>query len=261
MPEGRNEFRALQYQFTAHMRDPARNPAPPDVEDRRLGIYRDLLYRNVEGFLANSFPVVREILDDDVWHQTIRHYFSSHTAHTPLFPKMPQEFLHYLAALEAPVAGLEFLKELAHYEWLELEASLDKRDVDEVLIDRDTNCMDGIPVLNPTARLHAYTYPVHQISPDIQPTEAPNNPTYLVVYRDRSDKVGFMQLNPVTARLAELISVNANSNGHMLLEQIAREMNHPDARVVVNGGLEILNSLLQQEVILGARQLPRAIKN
>ena len=54
-----------QYEFAAHIRDPEHKPAPDDIEDRRMGIYRELFYNNVEGFLSNSFPVLRKLMDDD----------------------------------------------------------------------------------------------------------------------------------------------------------------------------------------------------
>jgi len=80
-------FKDIQYAFTRHIRDPENEPAPNDIEDRRMEIYRDLLYRNVESFMANSFPVLRKIIPDDKWHEMIRDYFKRHQSHTPLFPK------------------------------------------------------------------------------------------------------------------------------------------------------------------------------
>ena len=53
------EFQKLQAQLTAHIRNPALAAAPGGIEDRRLNIYRELFYNNIEGFLANAFPVVR----------------------------------------------------------------------------------------------------------------------------------------------------------------------------------------------------------
>ena len=58
-------FKKTQYEFTAHLRDPEKNPAPEGIEDRRLGIYRDLLYNNVEGFISGGFPVIRSIYNDE----------------------------------------------------------------------------------------------------------------------------------------------------------------------------------------------------
>lgn len=254
MRESGTDFRALQFEFTAHIRDPENNPAPKGIEDRRLGIYRDLLYRNIEGFIANSFPVLRSIIADEQWHRMVRRYFAEHRARTPLFPKLPQEFLHYLADERTPDYGLPFMQELAHYEWLELEASLDKREIDDSSVDKNSNCLTGVPVLNPIARAHSYQYPVHRISPSYQPTEVGDEPTYLVVYRDRRDTVGFMQLNPITARLIDLIAQGSDRPGRSLLNQIAEELAHPDPEVVVAGGAEIMHELCRRDVLLGAHE-------
>ena len=54
-------LKEIQFAFTAHLRDPENNPAPDAIEDRRMGIYRDLFYNNVEGFLSKGFPVIRSI--------------------------------------------------------------------------------------------------------------------------------------------------------------------------------------------------------
>ncbi|MFT4561478.1 MAG: hypothetical protein ACI9BW_001219 [Gammaproteobacteria bacterium] len=252
MGEPATDFRSIQYAFTAHIRDPAKVQAPTDVEDRRIEIYRDLLYRNVEGFMSNSFPVLRSIINDSEWHTIIRHYFATHRARTPLFPQLPKEFLQYLASPSRPDLGPKFIQELAHYEWLELETSLDKREINDCVIDHAVDCLSGIPVLNPTARVHAYQYPVHRIGPEFQPNEAIGAMTYLVVYRNRSDEVGFMQLNAITARLVDLIVQRTGKFGQSLLETIAEELQHPDPAIVVAGGEDILTELLSRDVIIGA---------
>lgn len=251
MVEHATSFVDLQKEFTAHLRNPEKNTAPSDLEDRRVGIYRDLLYNNVESFMSDSFPVLRSIIDDDAWHRLIRAYFSEHAAKTPLFPKLPLEFLQFLETTsygDTPA----FMRELAHYEWLEMEAFLDKRDLDSVTCDPNKNVMDGVPQLNPTARAEAYDFPVHRISPEFQPDAAPDEQTYLVVYRGRDESVGFMALNPITARLLALMIAQAESNGRQLLEQIAEELQHPKPQVVIDGGRQILEELSSRDVILGA---------
>ena len=87
-------FKKHQYAFTAHLRDPANNPAPHGIEDRRMGIYRDLLYNNVESFIANGFPVLRSIYNDNSWHRMVRDFYSRHPCRSPLFLEIPREFLN-----------------------------------------------------------------------------------------------------------------------------------------------------------------------
>ena len=121
----RPAFVRQQYAFAAHIRNPEKNPGPEGIEERRMKIYRELFYNNVEGFIANTYPVLRQITPDDCWHAMIRDYFAHHVAHTPLFPEMPREFLKYLEHERKPQPDdPPFMLELAHYEWVELALSL-----------------------------------------------------------------------------------------------------------------------------------------
>ena len=47
-------FQQYQYAFTAHIRDPRRNPRPAGVPARRMRVYNQLLYNNLESFLLRS---------------------------------------------------------------------------------------------------------------------------------------------------------------------------------------------------------------
>jgi uncharacterized protein len=247
------DFRTIQYTFTRHMRDPGNTPAPADVEDRRMAIYRDLLYRNVESFLANSFPVLRKVTPDKRWHAMVRDYFKRHQARTPLFPKMPQEFLSYLEQERDVPDDPPWLLELAYYEWLETALGIDPREIDLNGIDADGDLLCGVPVLNPLIMPIASVWPIHRISPDYQPETPPEQPTYLVVYRDMQDRVGFAEINAVTARLLDLIQQQP-ATGQELLLQIAGELSHPEPDVVIKGGLEALQALQVQDIVLGVRQ-------
>ena len=258
MTAQRPKFQQVQHQFTQHMRDPENNPSFADIEARRMKVYSDLLFNNVKSFLENSFPVLSGIIDAERWQEIVRDYFKRHQARTPLFPKMPQEFVHYLAdEFEPDTQDYPFMQELAHYEWLELEALLDAQDIATVSVDEGLDPFDGQPILNPLARPQAYAFPVHKISKTYLPDEAPAEPTYLIVYRDRSDEVGFMEINPITARLVELIASKTGYTGRQMLEQIATELAHPQPQTVIDGGKEILAQLLAKDVLLGAVAVSR----
>ena len=134
----RPAFVRQQYAFAAHIRNPEKKPNPEGIEERRMKIYRELFYNNVEGFIANTYPVLRRILSDDRWHGMIRDYFAHHLAHTPLFPEMPREFLKYLEHERIPQPDdPPFLLELAHYEWVELALSLLDEKIDETDITKN----------------------------------------------------------------------------------------------------------------------------
>ena len=250
----RPEFISRQYAFAAHIRDPDHAPAPADIEDRRMGIYRELFYNNVESFLSGTFPVLRRLLADRNWHALVRNFFAQHRSRSPLFLEIPREFLHWLKhARSARPDDLPFLYELAHYEWTELALSVAEDTPEQHNVDPEGDLLTGIPVLSPLAWHLAYRYPVHRIGPDFLPEQPGETPTLLVVYRDRNDAVGFMEVNPVTKRLLELIGEDTNTSGRELLTRIATELSHPQPDVVITGGAEILQGLRNKDIIPGTR--------
>ncbi len=255
MAAGQPDFIRRQYEFAAHIRDPENRPAPPDVEDRRMAIYRELFYNNVEGFIANTFPVLRSLLDDTAWHVMVREYFSGHRAQTPYFLEIPREFLAWLERERTPRDDdLPFLRELAHYEWVELALSVSEETVDAEDVDRDGDLLDDVPVLSPLAWHFTYAYPVHEIAPGNVPQAPGEQPSCLVIYRDRNHEVGFLEINPVTKRLLELVGSGTGQTGRQVLGQIASEMNHPNPAVVIQGGTDILGQLHEKDIITGTRR-------
>jgi len=248
-------FKQAQYDFAAHIRDPDSTPGPKGIEDRRMAIYRDLFYNNVESFVSSAFPVLRTLYNDEDWHELIRNYFSRHQAHTPHFPEMAQEFIDYLQnEFEARECDPPFILELAHYEWMETAAMLSQDNIEEIDRDASGDLLDEAVVISPLVWVLYYEWPVHTISVDLQPEEKPEQPTWIVIYRDRQDEVGFMQINPVTARLIQLLNENDTSmTGRQALEQIAQELNHPQPEVIVTGGLDTLRQLRKKDIVLGIR--------
>ena len=59
----------LQKDFAAHIRDPQSAVAPEGIEDRRMGIYRDLFFNNIRNFLSANFPVLKTLFDDKGWEE------------------------------------------------------------------------------------------------------------------------------------------------------------------------------------------------
>jgi hypothetical protein len=250
----RPHFQQIQYAFAAHIRDPESNPRPVDIEARRMKIYNELFYNNVEDFMASTYPVLRSIYGEEKWHHLMRDYFARHSASTPLFHEMPREFLKYLE-LERQAAedDYPFLLELAHYEWVELALSVSDQQVNPALIDAQGDLLQGIPVLSPLAWPLSYQYPVHNISPDFLPSTPPAQATYLVVYRNTEDDVRFLEVNPVTAHLLHLIAQDQQRSGQHQLEMIAEQLQHPNPELVIQGGLQALQELKARNIILGVQ--------
>ena len=218
-----------------------------------------MFFRNIESFLGESFPVLREVLGQQRWRGLMHDYFSRHHATTPLFPRMPCEFLRYLQELYQPhPEDPPFMHQLAHYEWVDQEVRMDAREIDLAGVDRDGDLLHGAPVLNPLARLLQYDWPVHRISPDNIPQQ--QSQVYLVVSRTVDDRNTFVELNQVSARLLDLlrppepdaaVADESRPCGREMLLQIAAELAAPDHEAIVAGGSEILQRLRTRDIILG----------
>lgn len=239
-------------QLTSYIRDPDSTDGPAGIESRRLNIYRDLFYKNIEGFISGGFPVLRSLFEDDSWHRLVRDFMIQHHCHTPYFLEISQEFLLYLQNGYSQREGdPPFIQELAHYEWVELALDVADEDLTAVPFLADGDLLESTPLVSPLAWSLAYQYPVHHIGEKFQPQQAPMTPTFLIVYRNRADEVGFMETNSVTARMLEILQQEQSLSGRQVLMQIATELNHADPDQVVAGGLEVLQQLLSLDIILG----------
>lgn len=254
MSEQQPRFQTQQYEFAAHIRDPARNARPAGVEDRRMAIYRELFYNNVQDFLANTFPILRKVTPDERWHAMVRDYFAGHEAHSPYFLDIPREFISYLEnEREQRSDDPAFLRDLAHYEWVELALSvLDEEPGDENL-DAEPDFLARHPVVSPLAWPLSYQYQVHRIGPDYLPDTPDPTPTHLLVYRNSEDEVVFLELNPVSARLLDLLLDASRPTGRTALEQVADELQHPDPQQVVSFGSQLLGEWQNLGIVLGTR--------
>jgi hypothetical protein len=248
-------FMQRQYEFTAHLRDPENAAAPGDVAAERMAVYRELIYNNVEDFLANAFPVLRRISSDAYWHSLVRDFFVRHRATTPFFPQMPSEFLLYLEQEhETATDDFPFLLELAHYEWAELALNISEECIDDSDVDPEGPLLQGIAVLSPLIWHCQYRFPVHRIGPDYLPEQVHDTPTHLVVYRDRNDEVGFLELNQVTSKLLQRLQQQDGKSGERLLRQLASDIQHPNPDTVIVAGLHVFEELRRRDVILGTRR-------
>ncbi|MBL1321913.1 MAG: putative DNA-binding domain-containing protein [Methylophaga sp.] len=241
-------FKDTQYQFAGHLRDPENNPAPENIEPRRMTIYRELFYNNIEGFVANGFPVLRQITADEDWHNMIRDFMVKHRCKTPLFHEISREFMAYLDNERDLKNDPIFIKELVHYEWVELALSVLDADVEPVQIDVNQDVLDLRLKISPLAWSLAYQFPVHQIGPDFQPEQASEQPVYLLVYRAVDDNITFLELNPVSARLIDLL--NDGLTGQVAAEQIAEELQHPNPDIVIEGARGLITDWLQREILV-----------
>ncbi len=244
------DFLNVQKQFTARIREPDRYPVPEGVDAERMQVYQNLLFNNIETILSNAFPVIHRIYEEDSWLQLVRDFFAEHKSTRPIFHQIPEEFLHYISDSRDQENDPAWLFELAHYEWLELALDLSQLSLDDARCSNNGQVLDGIPCMSPLAWPQYYQYPVHTIGPDNLPSEPQE--TFLIVYRNRDEKVSFMHINAFTLQLINLLSNNDKKlTGRQVLEQMAITTNHPNPDIVIQGGSAVLSTLLEHDIILG----------
>lgn len=246
------------YEFSAHIRNPDSNPAPADIDDRRMEIYRDLFYRNIEGFISSAFPVLRSISSDEYWQSLVRDFMVQHRAKTPYFLEIAQEFLAYLSVARVKAADPEdpiFMLELAHYEWVELalDVSVDEVPAEAVQYNSDDllNCRASV---SPLVWCLSYVYPVHRIGPEYLNEHSlaspPSKQTHLIVYRNRADEVGFIEANTVTLRLVQLIQQDPGAILLKYLEIIAGELQLSADDIFLSNAQKLLLQLRNLSILI-----------
>lgn len=243
------DFRTQQQTFSDYLRDPERHPAPADVKPERMAMYRELFFNNIDGFLSCNFPVLRKLFSGEEWYALAQDFYARHTCSTPYFSEIAEEFLDYLQNERDNPRDPPFMLELAHYEWVEMAVSIAKEDVAE-----KPSFSGDWPAaklrLSPLAWPLAYRFPVHRITPDFQPAEAPELPTFLIVYRDFSDEVHFLETTPVTYQLLALMQERPGLPAEAYLQSLAEQLQHPQPEILRARGIETVQDLARQHVIL-----------
>ncbi len=255
-------LREQQLALTRHLRDPQGQAAPAGIEQRRLAIYRDLLFNNIEGLLAGNFPVIRQLLGDVEWPVLVRAFYRDHRCQTPLFTEIAQEFLHFVQARAQRADGdPPFLAELAHYEWVELALQIAEASVDD--IDHEPACgagsrppqahMDGVSMLSPLAWPFAYRWPVHRLGPGYAPALPPDAPTLLLLRREPDGEVRFSELSPLAFRLLQRLAQSPSLSDRVQLQALAQEAAATDVASFIGHGAVLLERMHASGVLLRPR--------
>ena len=240
-------FQLTQLEFIRHIKNPAVHGFDHGIEDRRLQIYRELFFNNIMGFLSSGFPVLKSLYTEEQWQNLARSFFAHHDCRSPYFVDISKEFVEYLSNdYQLTECDPPFMLELAHYEWVELAASIQKQS-------QPLNVWDGVAEyakvqLSELANLLSYHYPVHQISPDYLP-EKLAEAQYMVVYRDSQDKVNFTLVNAATAYLLNVLEQHSQDLAQ-LSAMLSAAMPQLAAEQVAASVKDTVEQLLTQQILV-----------
>jgi len=240
-----------QSRLGQYLRDPDHQAPPVEMDPARAQVYRDLVFANLSSLLGGTFPVLIRILGEQQWRVLVRIFLRDYRAKTPKFGEIAQEFVEFLAshpeALEEG-AWPPYMVELAHYEWVEMALQQSEA---EPLIGGDLDLLLERPLqLSPLAWPLAYAWPVHLLAPDNRPDSAPQQPTLLLVRRDRDWSVRFSVLSPLAWRLLQRLGEYPELTGREQLQGLAVEVGMTGDCGFMDGGLALLQQL-QGDGVLG----------
>lgn len=248
-------FQRYQLAFTAHIRDPHHQPRPVGVVASRIAVYQEIVFNNLFASVSACFPVAQKVLGKRAWLKLTQAFLREHAANTPIFRQIPEEFLSFLSYANmhanTDVKSLlpPYLASLCHYEWIELlVAAMPTPEFASEKINPTGNLLTEHPVFTLTMQLLHYDYAVHKISPRNKPKQKQS--THLLVYRNTEDLVKFVELNAVTFKLLTLLQQNKNT-GEQTFRLLANELTQLHPETIIQFGLETLESLRSQGVVLG----------
>ena len=245
-----NHFTQVQQAFMAHIRDPQQHAKPSDVEERRMAIYRDLFFNNVDGFVSSAYPVLKSLYSEQAWHGLVRQFFSQHDCKSPYFLDIAGEFLAFLAndyEMQSDVPA--FMLELAHYEWVELDVSVAQEVPEEVSLSAHQVTSSAL-FLSSLARNLSYSFPVHTISADNQPSEPAAQLSYFVVYRDSDDEVQFLSTNAMTALLLNIIESQPGADLNDICQAVAEHAPQFSQEQLYQGALNTLSAMAERGIVV-----------
>lgn len=241
-------FQIIQHQFANYIRNPQQNFVPINVKPERIAVYRELFFNNVESFLSSGFPVLHKILTDVQWLALVQDFFATHKSQSPYFSEISEEFLEFLQNERNNSDDYPFLLELAHYEWVEMALSI-SQELPPPFIEYSDDFLNEKVFISSLAWSLAYTYPVHEISPDFLPTKPSEQPTYLIVYRNWDDEVHFIQITAIIFRLLQIIEENSVITVVDCLNKLSSELNHSNPEMIQTGGLQTLQELFSKSIV------------
>ena len=239
-------FQRYQLEFCAYLRDPDRQPPPAATAARGLAVYEDIVFNNIVQAISACFPVAQKVVGKRAWLALARQFLAQHSASSPLFRDIPAEFLQFLAT-QTQLAP--YLYSLCHYEWVELQVATMTASAALGEIDCDGNLLAAPIAFTAAMQLLHYDYAVHKISARKRPQSEVS--TDLLVYRDASNTVKFVELNAQTYRLIALLQ-SADMNGEQALRQLAHELNYQDTTSLIEFGRELLEDFRHKGIIAGS---------
>lgn len=212
-----------------------------------MQIYHLLLRNNFSLVLKSCFPKLSELMGPRAWQKLLKDFFSEHSCQTPLYRKIPDEFLSYFSQQKKRFSSrFLFYFELAQYEWWELELSVMDSGSKPFVKSSSKNLLKENLILNPILKRLDFFYPVHRVHKDLRRLRP--EPSHYLLFRDLKGEVQFWVLNPLSYRWIDLLF--STRNFLRALKKLQKEFPNEDAVSIRKGAEEVLRQLWKCGVVM-----------
>lgn len=212
-------------------KEPAESFLWKDGIPDRLRVYRNNTRSNWSDALDCDFALTKKQFGEEDWGELRRKYFIKHPCgHWELNASLAP-FPKFLSNQKVKA----FVKELADYEWHDLQIFIDRTEVKR-----------GMGVTNPTSAVRVYQHQIFFWAEDSAPPGSPpaQKPEVLVFYRDSRNTSRIVEADPLMLLLMEHFR---KSNARLEDLEPVRDRLIPGNKVPLESALE---SLKEKELIL-----------
>jgi len=243
------ELRSIQQSFAAQIRGLG-GAMPPGVEPDRMAVYRELFRNNIESFLAESFPVLHQLLSPRRWQAMVDDFYARHACGSPLFTRLGEEFIGYLRQERGRVPGdPPYLLELAHYEWVELGLALSEAEAIPATRLSADRLRDSELRLSPLAWPLRYRHAVHRLGTQGPEAGEAQGPAHLLVYRNAEERVVFLEIDAPAYALLSALQTLGTVSARDLLQTLAELVGEGPSQPFIDHGMALIGDLQQRGVI------------
>jgi hypothetical protein len=228
--------------------------------DARFAVYRNNVVHSLVAVLADTFPVVQQLVGEAFFAEMARCYVLGHPPTSPLMHRYGAHYPAWIAGFE-PAAPLPYLSDVARLEWLRLcafhaaDAQAIDSDAVSALIAAPERLLRTVFTLHPSVAIVASSHPVVSLWAAHQFDEAQRDERLgalsladaeaALVFRDAADDALVLPLAEADAALLATIA-----SGRPLG---AAQAAHPSAHLV-----HVLSLLLQHGLVSEAVDTPLA---
>lgn len=221
------------------------------VGAERFLVYRSLVHNGMRNTIRDFIARAVARLGMRRFRSDFADWMDEVAARTPYLRDVPAEFVAWAAARWAADKDVpNYLIDLARHELLEYDILNDHRGGEsptglELALDKPLR-FDG------AARLMSYAYAVHKMSQDAEDREHPEQvPTRLLVYRDPSNNVRYLELTPLAHAVLEQL-IEHHEPVAEGLRAACSNLGEPLDDKRLGTAATLLSDLAERGVLLGA---------